>query len=566
MDGKLMMRDILARARGENRGGPLLFLLLCWGLLVGLALLLRPLMPIDETRYTTVAWEMWQSGSFLVPQLHGLPYSDKPPLLFWLIHFGWWLFGVNDWWPRLVPPIFGLANLFLTAALARRLWPERPTLASIADVGARAPVVLLGLALWTVFTTLLMFDMLVAFCDLLALLGMLAAWRAGRDRPGRGLAGWALAGTALGLGLLAKGPVALLVPLSVALLAPWWGRTASRSGTAWAAWYGGLLAAVALAAGIALAWALPAARAGGPSYAEAILLTQTGERIAYSFAHRRAWWWYLPLLPAMLLPYSLWPGLWRAVWRLRRGPADLGLRFCLAWMIPPLLVLSSVSGKQPHYLLPLLPGFALLIARLLPEGQARRRDLLPALGLLLLLGAVLSVTPLLDGRFGLPVWADDVRPLAGVVLLLSAPLLFLPLMRRPAPGRAAAQLPVVFALSSLCVVIAVHAAFVEVARREYDVEPTALYLRTVQDLGYPIAHAGPYHGQFGFLGRLRQPIAQITAGESEAWLRRHPDGKVVAQRRHIPPHRLLFDYVQPYRDDFLAVWGSAPGTRSAPSG
>jgi hypothetical protein len=53
---------------------------------------LRPLWPVDETRYASVAWEMWLRGDFLVPYINGEPYSHKPPLLFWLIHAGWiWL-------------------------------------------------------------------------------------------------------------------------------------------------------------------------------------------------------------------------------------------------------------------------------------------------------------------------------------------------------------------------------------------------------------------------------------------------------------------------------------------
>ena len=60
---------------------------------------LRPLWPVDETRYASVAWEMWLRGDFLVPHINGEPYSHKPPLLFWLIQAGWALFGVNDWWP-----------------------------------------------------------------------------------------------------------------------------------------------------------------------------------------------------------------------------------------------------------------------------------------------------------------------------------------------------------------------------------------------------------------------------------------------------------------------------------
>ena len=90
--------------------------LIClWLILWGCVTLTRPLLPIDETRCVSVAWEMWQSGNFLVPHLNGIPYSHKPPLLCWLILSGWKLFGVNEWWPRLLPPLFGLGCLFLTS-------------------------------------------------------------------------------------------------------------------------------------------------------------------------------------------------------------------------------------------------------------------------------------------------------------------------------------------------------------------------------------------------------------------------------------------------------------------
>ena len=45
---------------------------------------------------------------------------------------------------------------------------------------------------------------------------------------------------------------------------------------------------------IALAWALPAAGAGGEMYAQAILWGQTADRVVNSFAHAQPWWWYLP--------------------------------------------------------------------------------------------------------------------------------------------------------------------------------------------------------------------------------------------------------------------------------
>ncbi|MHB8982765.1 ArnT family glycosyltransferase, partial [Thiobacillus sp.] len=110
-----------------GRGYLLLSLLLLAGL-AAVALMTRPLTPVDETRYVSAAWEMWLRGDFLVPFKNGEPYSHKPPLMFWMIHAGWAAFGVNDWWPRLVVPLFSAATLLLSYRLARRLWPNRPGL------------------------------------------------------------------------------------------------------------------------------------------------------------------------------------------------------------------------------------------------------------------------------------------------------------------------------------------------------------------------------------------------------------------------------------------------------
>ena len=57
---------------------------LLWGLVVAVALIVRPPLPVDETRYLAVAWDMWLENHYLVPHLNGEPYSHKPPLLFWL--------------------------------------------------------------------------------------------------------------------------------------------------------------------------------------------------------------------------------------------------------------------------------------------------------------------------------------------------------------------------------------------------------------------------------------------------------------------------------------------------
>ena len=523
-----------------------------WALLVAIALALRPILPIDETRYVSVAWEMWVRGDFLVPHLNGLPYSEKPPLLFWLMCFGWWVFGVNEWWPRVVPALFALANLFLTAALARRLWPGRP------GIARTAPAVLLGLLLWGALTTLIMFDMLVATCVLVAVLGIHAAAERGGWRP------WLAVGVALGLGILAKGPVALLLPSLAALLAPWWGRELPRRswGVGGWRWWAGLGVAVAVAAAMALAWALPAARAGGEAYRQAILLTQTEERVVDALAHQHPWWWYLPLLPVLFYPYSVWPPLWKAAGRLSRlRHLDRGQRLCLALLIPGLIAFSLISGKQPHYLIPLCLAFALLAARLLDDPvPVRRWHLLLPLAGLFLLGAAMALAPLLAVRLDLPEWVRLVSPGAGLALVLAA-FAFGLSFPRLFPGRPAAP-----ALVSLALLAGIHIGFAEAVERAYDLEAISHYLGRVERQGKPVAFVGPYHGQFHFLGRLERPFDVIHPGAEHLWILGHPDGKVIQDLRYLPYGMRNADFTQPYRDDFLAVWGREALLRALPSG
>jgi 4-amino-4-deoxy-L-arabinose transferase-like glycosyltransferase len=517
---------------------PLGGLAAAWAVLVAAGIALRPVVPVDETRYLSVAWEMWLRHDLLVPHLNGQPYSDKPPMMFWLFHLGWSLFGVSEVWPRLVPGLLSLADAGLTALLARRLWPDRPAVARL------APAVLLGLLLWAVFTTMLMFDLLVAFFELLALIAIHAAWSRWREGRGGGWACWIAAGVAMGLGILSKGPVALLIPLLVAASAFWWGDGVPGR----ARWTGGALLSVSVAAAVALAWALPAAHAGGPAYARAILFSQTGERVVSSFAHNRPWWWYLPLLPVMLFPYSLFPPVWRRLARLRPGVADPGVRFCLAWFVPALIAFSLISGKQPHYLLPLLPAFALVVARWLDDARepARRLDLLPAAAVVILAGLAIAAAPWLAPPGKLPDWAGLVSPLAGVALVAGAvAVLALPWLWR---------LPAAPSLLGVLLVVGLLFGFHRVARQVYDLRPIARFVGGLEREGRPIAFVGLYHGELHFLGRLRRPFETIEPGMERAWIAAHPDGKVVEP---IDDNRDLrrADYSQRYRQEALAVWG-----------
>lgn len=505
-----------------------------WLFLVVVSLFSRSYIPIDETRYVTVAWNMWLRGDFLVPFINGEPYSHKPPLLFWMMNLGWAVFGVNDWWPRLVPSFFALGATWLTVLVARRLWPELPKVAQI------APMILLGSILWTVFTTATMFDMLVAFFTLLGMFGILVVWQ------DKSFKGWLILGLAIGGGLLAKGPTILLQLLPLAVLAPWWGKGQAR---AWGRWYLGILGAILMGTAIALAWAIPAGIRGGETYQHAIFWGQTADRMVNSFAHRRSLWWYVPLLPVMLFPWLLWLPVWRGFAKLHTVTGDFGVRFSLAWLVPVFLAFSFISGKQMHYLLPIFPAFALLVAYLVVRfGGFSRIDALPAAIASMAVGAGLIYLPVYAQHHALAPWINDIPPLSGLVLIGGGVLAIL--MRQDDLLRQVWKMTLLSALAATLLYVEV----IRVAGTAYDVRPISHQLKQLQDAGVPLAHAGRYHGMFNFIGRLTDSPDVSSRDQLSSWFDAHPNGRAIVYFNHGHPlGNLKPEYLQAYQGDQVGI-------------
>src|SRR6266481_2864238 len=89
-----------------KRGWLLLFLGIAAFYLWGLGSL--PLVGPDEPRYAEVAREMFARRDLITPTLGGLPWFEKPPLLYWLMIAGYRLLGVSGYAARLGPAICGL--------------------------------------------------------------------------------------------------------------------------------------------------------------------------------------------------------------------------------------------------------------------------------------------------------------------------------------------------------------------------------------------------------------------------------------------------------------------------
>jgi 4-amino-4-deoxy-L-arabinose transferase-like glycosyltransferase len=489
---------------------------------------------------------MWSRGDLLVPHLNGVPYSDKPPLLFWLIVAGWRVLGVHEWWARLVPALFALGSLFLTARLARRLWPERPVAADA------APLVILSTFLWSFYTTVLLFDMLLVFFTLVGILGLVRAAR--RERGG-----WLLLAAATALGILAKGPAIFLWVVPAAIAAPWWSDGAAARPRSW---YPRVAGAFAGGVALALAWAIPASISGGRAYGDAILWNQTAGRMTQAFAHRRPVWWYVPFAPLLALPWLLWPGVWRRLKGLRTLTDDRGIRLCAAWVIGGFVAFSLVSGKQIHYLLPLLPALALVGAVLLTgaEGPARRGELLGVAACFFLFGAVIAGARWFATALALPSWVEDLPPGVGVAVASLGVLL---LVIHPRTRVTSLQIVTACSVAAMGLMLATVGRS---ATPRYDVSRVARYLGRMEKEGHPLAHVGKYRGEYHFAGRLKQPLEVIERDDVDRWLSRHPDGYVVVYSRRSSPAAADDEFRHDYRGGVIAVRHRTSGSKfQAPS-
>jgi 4-amino-4-deoxy-L-arabinose transferase-like glycosyltransferase len=521
-----------------------------WAVVALLAIFSHGPMPLYSTRTLAVAWDMWSHGHWLVPHINGQPYSEKAPLLFWLIQGGWFVFGVSDVWPRVLEVLIGGAQLVMVWLLARRLFPQRPWMAKA------APWMLLAFAYAFLFGLQIMYDVLLSAWTLAALLCLTP--KAQRAEPR-----WLLFGLCIGLGLLTKGPVMLLHIIFPWLLGPWWNDWAREHR---ARWYGAGVLSLLLGGAMLLAWALPAGFSGGDAYRERLFFTQTAGRVVDKLSegkdlqnHAEPFWFYVLWLPVLLFPFSGWPRMWMAVAGLRR-PLDSGLRFALCWLVPAFIVFSLISGKQLYYPLPELAGVALLMAGAIALLRERRPVLANSawlgtwpLGLSgIAFALLLFALPLLvDHNLVQADWANTAAPYSryfSVIFLLLGILLLL-------RGRGELRR---LAVAGLVGVFALNALFTVTLWPRWDLRPTAQLLSEAQQAGHRVANLGNYAGEFHFTGRLTQPITELYGDKAlQEFARAHPDALVVAHPGSITPEALRYALLaQPFRSSWVVVWSA----------
>lgn len=396
-----------------------------------------------ENFNVATAVEIRRHGNWLLPTLDGEPRTAKPPLAEWITAWGMGTSSSMGWGARW--PSLAMSCLMLVAVYELGRVIEDETLGLVGALVCGTTLMFLK------FSWQASYDVQVALWVTIADVGL--AWAVFR---GKRWAGCAVAGAALGMGMMTKGPVALLqAALPVAVFVPaaamirrrqlirgahvialaatadsvgLGGTVGSRNHlrseisnlrseisdlrfenhqdlpAADTGWLGPIALGVLLVVLISLPWPLYVIEAAHLGFWGGLKHWYNEITLGTEAATERAspWYSYLTQLPALMLPWIVWfiSGLVEVVRGSPRKPAARRYWLLLAWLVLPMAVMWFFPKQRDRYLLPILGPASLIAAygliRHLPEWG--RGD-----GMAKLM-VRLHIAILATAAIGLPIW------------------------------------------------------------------------------------------------------------------------------------------------------------------
>src|SRR5436190_3018164 len=180
-------------------------------LLLGLSILLlfpglgkTPLWIYDEVRNAECAREMYERGDWIVPTFNGGLRTLKPPLHYYFMFGGFKIFGVNEWGARFFSAVFGVLTIFITYFFVKKYSSQRQ--------GFITSLVLLASSHFLFEFRMSVPDPYLIFLNTASIF---TAYLFFKEKKNYWL--WLCAIT-MGLGTLAKGPVAIALPGAAILI------------------------------------------------------------------------------------------------------------------------------------------------------------------------------------------------------------------------------------------------------------------------------------------------------------------------------------------------------------
>jgi 4-amino-4-deoxy-L-arabinose transferase-like glycosyltransferase len=338
-----------------------LLVLFCGIYLYGLGNM--PLVGSDEPRYAQVAREMFNRGDWVTPTLGGHTWFEKPALLYWLMIASYKLFGVTEFAARFGPAVCGLLTILIVIFVVRRVRLADGSKDSSHEI--LAGLITASCIGLLAFSRGASFDIVVTM-TLTVTLGCFILADVEADRGNRRLY---LLGffTGIGLSLLAKGLVGIVVPGGVTglyfLLQRKWPAREYFTSLLWGA------PVTALVAGT---WYGPVISRHGWLFIDEFFIQHHFARyVSDKYHHSEPVYYYLLIVWLLVLPWVAYfaGGLIDIVKQRFNGSSPLAKLdvFAFAWIVFPIVFFSLSGSKLPGYILPAVPGAAILVARKLSK-------------------------------------------------------------------------------------------------------------------------------------------------------------------------------------------------------
>ena len=308
----------------------------------------------DEAFYAESSREMVASGDWITPYYNYEPRFQKPILYYWLTSATYLATGATEMGARLWAALAGVGLVLVTAACGRRWYDEATGLLAAAIVATNFGYFSIG--------RMALPDLPLTFCITLAIWAALVSTLE-QERSTRKFV--ILAALGLGLGFLMKGPVGIIIPMLVIVPVLMIERRSIGLNPE------DIVLGFLIMVAVAVPWYVVMWARHGNEYLQSFFVGDNFQRFATDrFNDPRPWWFYLPVVAGGLLPWTplalVWLGPITQLIRGRRSVGTIDLRLLL-WAALPLIFYSLSVGKQPRYVLPVLPPLALLLASSIVE-------------------------------------------------------------------------------------------------------------------------------------------------------------------------------------------------------
>ena len=316
-------------------------------LLIGVSVLLlfpglgkTPLWIYDEVRNAECAREMYERGDWVVPTFNGGLRTLKPPLHYYFMFGGFEIFGVTEWGARFFSAVFGVLTIFITFSFVKKYSSPRQAFVT---------------ALVLLASTHFLFEFRMSVPDpyliFLNVASIFTAYLFFTEKKNYWL--W-FCGIAMGLGTLAKGPVAIALPGAAILVWLIWEKKLKEI-LSWKILVAGIIMFI-----VALPWYLLVHKVTNGEWTKGFFLQHNLGRFSEPMEGHGGLFIIVPLIVLVgMLPSSVLIG--EAFRNFKTHFKNSLLRVALSVATVFVIFYAISSTKLPNYAMPCYPFVAILL-------------------------------------------------------------------------------------------------------------------------------------------------------------------------------------------------------------